>query len=264
MSQRVFGGAGDTVVIEEFLEGPEVSVFAFSDGERLSPPVAACDYKRLGDGDEGPNTGGMGSFAPPDFWNEELAGEITRTIMEPVIHALAQRGTPYRGVLYAGLMLTNRGPKVLEFNCRFGDPESQVILPLLVGDPLDIMAACIEGKLADTPVEWSKRNYAGVVMVSAGYPEKYETGFEITGLDADERNTNIFQAATRIESGRVVTSGGRVLTVVGSGDSLAEARDAAYHRVQSIGFQGASYRGDIADVEARTRLWLPDPAAPTG
>ena len=264
MSQRVFGGAGDTVVIEEFLEGPEVSVFAFSDGERLSPPVAACDYKRLGDGDEGPNTGGMGSFAPPDFWNEELAGEITRTIMEPVIHALAQRGTPYRGVLYAGLMLTNRGPKVLEFNCRFGDPESQVILPLLVGDPLDIMAACTEGKLADTPVEWSKRNYAGVVMVSAGYPEKYETGFEITGLDADERNTNIFQAATRIESGRVVTSGGRVLTVVGSGESLAEARDAAYHRVQTIGFEGASYRGDIADVEARTRLWLPDPAAPTG
>ena len=264
MSRRVFGDAGDTVVIEEFLEGPEVSVFAFSDGERLSSPVAACDYKRLGDGDEGPNTGGMGSFAPPDFWNEELSGEITHTIMEPVIHALARRGTPYRGVLYAGIMLTNQGPKVLEFNCRLGDPESQVVLPSLAGDPLDIMTACREGQLADTPVEWSKRNYAGVVMVSDGYPGKYETGFEITGLDVDERNTIVFHAATRLDSGKVVTNGGRVLTVVGSGESLAEARDAAYHRAQSIGFQGAAYRKDIAAVEGRKRLWLPDRAAPTG
>ena len=264
MSQRVFGSAGETVVIEEFLEGPEVSVFAFSDGERLSAPVAACDYKRLGDGGQGPNTGGMGSFAPPDFWDEELAGEITRTIMEPVIHALARRGTPYRGVLYAGIMLTKQGPNVLEFNCRLGDPESQVILPLLVGDPLDIMVSCLEGQLADTPVEWSMRNYVGVVMVSAGYPDKYETGFEITGLDDDERNTIIFHAATRLDLGRVVTSGGRVLTVVGSGASLAEARDAAYHRVRSIDFQGASYRMDIADLEGRESLWLPDPAAPTG
>ncbi|MEC9279404.1 MAG: phosphoribosylamine--glycine ligase, partial [Chloroflexota bacterium] len=166
MSQKVFGGAGETVVIEEFLEGPEVSVFAFSDGEHLSAPVAACDYKRRSDGDVGPNTGGMGSFAPPDFWNDELAGEITRTIMEPVIQSMARRGTPYRGVLYAGIMLTKQGPKVLEFNCRFGDPETQVIMPLLVSDPLDIMTGCIEGQLADTPVEWSKRNYAGVVMVS--------------------------------------------------------------------------------------------------
>jgi len=264
MSQKVFGGAGDTVVIEEFLEGPEVSVFAFSDGEHLSAPVAACDYKRRSDGDEGPNTGGMGSFAPPDFWSEELAGEITRTIMEPVIQGLARRGSPYHGVLYAGIMLTKQGPKVLEFNCRFGDPETQVIMPLLVSDPLDIMTACIEGQLAEFPVEWSKRNYAGVVMVSDGYPDKYETGFEITGLDDDVKNTTVFHAATRLESGKVVTSGGRVLTVVGSGESLAEARDAAYHRVRNIGFQGASYRSDIADLEGRTRLWLPDPAAPTG
>ncbi|MEE3141380.1 MAG: phosphoribosylamine--glycine ligase, partial [Chloroflexota bacterium] len=145
MSQKVFDGAGETVVIEEFLEGPEVSVFAFSDGEHLSAPVAACDYKRRNDGDVGPNTGGMGSFAPPDFWNDELAGEITRTIMEPVIQSMVRRGTPYRGVLYAGVMLTKQGPKVLEFNCRFGDPETQVIMPLLVSDPLDIMTACIEG-----------------------------------------------------------------------------------------------------------------------
>jgi len=263
-SQRVFGGAGDTVVIEESLEGPEVSVFAFSDGEHLSAPVAACDYKRRHDGDEGPNTGGMGSFALPDFWNEELAGEITHTIMEPVIQAMARRGTPYRGILYAGIMLTKQGPKVLEFNCRLGDPETQVIMPLLVSDPLDIMTACIEGQLADTPVEWSRRNYAGVVMVSDGYPDKYETGFEITGLDNEVKNTNIFHAATRLESGRVVTSGGRVLTVVGSGESLAEARDAAYHMVRNIGFQGAAYRSDIAAVEGRKTLWLPDPAAPTG
>jgi phosphoribosylamine--glycine ligase len=268
MGERIFGEAGDTVVIEELLAGPEVSVFAFSDGERLSSLVAACDYKRIGDGDEGPNTGGMGSFAPPDFWNEALAGEITRTIMAPVIQVMARRGTPYRGVLYGGLMLTPEGPKVLEFNCRLGDPEAQVVLPLLLSDPLEIMSACLEGRLSPESVRWRRQDYVGVVMVSGGYPGKYETGFEVTGLDVEEENTTVFHAGTRLVSDavkpKVVSSGGRVLTVVGWGDSLAEARATAYHRVQGIGFQGAFYRSDIAAVEGRPTAWVQDSAAPAG
>ena len=268
MSQRIFGEAGETVVIEELLEGPEVSVFAFSDGENLSALVAACDYKRLDDGGEGPNTGGMGSFTPPDFWSEALADNITHTVMQPVIESLARRGTPYRGVLYAGVMLTAEGPKVLEFNCRLGDPEAQVILPLLASDPLETMAACLNGTLPRTPVLWHQQNYVGVVMVSSGYPGTYETGFEITGLEVEENNTMVFHAATRLagDTGqtKVLTNGGRVLTVVGSGASLAEAREAAYHRARRIGFQGAYYREDIADVEGSVSSWLPDAVAPTG
>jgi len=268
MAERVFGEAGDTVVIEERLEGAEVSVFAFSDGEVLSSLVAACDYKRLNDGDEGPNTGGMGSFTPPGFWNETLAGEINQTIMKPVIQAMARRGTPYRGVLYAGIMLTAQGPKVLEFNCRLGDPETQVVLPLLASDLLEVMAACVEGELSRLPVQWERRDHVGVVMVSGGYPGKYETGFEITGLEEEEENTTVFHAGTRripeAAHNKVTTSGGRVLTVVGSGDSLAEARAAAYHRVGGIGFQGVYYRHDIAGVEGRQGAWVADTAAQTG
>ena len=260
MGQRIFGPAGDKVVIEEFLKGPEISVFAFSDGQSLSPLVAACDYKRLHDGGEGPNTGGMGSFTPPDLWSEALADEVGRAIMTPVIEELARRGAPYRGILYAGLMLTSDGPKVLEFNCRLGDPEAQVVLPLLEGDPLEIMFACSNGNLSATPVAWSDRSYVGVVMASVGYPDRYDTGFEISGLDVD--------AATRrvddTQPAKWVTTGGRVLTVVGGGKSLAEARQASYDRVGKISFEGAYYRKDIAAVEGRAYSWLPDSVAPTG
>ena len=197
MSQRIFGQAGDTVVVEELLRGPEISVFAFSDGQSLSPLVAACDYKRLHDGDNGPNTGGMGSFTPPDVWSEELADEVRRTIMTPVVEELARRGAPYRGILYAGLMLTAEGPKVLEFNCRLGDPEAQVVLPLLDSDPLETMFACLNGDLNATGVQWGDRSYVGVVMASGGYPDRYDTGFEITGLDVEDENTLVFHAATR-------------------------------------------------------------------
>ena len=271
MDQRVFGDAGNSVVIQELLSGPEVSIFAFCDGEHLSSLVAACDYKRLKDGDQGPNTGGMGSFAPPGFWTAGLEERIRVTIMEPVIKEMSRRETPYRGILYAGLMLTQAGPKVLEFNCRLGDPEAQVVLPLLSGDPLETMLACHEGRLSGVPVQWEADNYVGVVMASGGYPAEYETGLEITGLDDYERENQesmVFHAGTRPSTGgkpgRVLTSGGRVLTVVGQGASLAEARERAYHRVQRIDFQGVYYRTDIAAVEAREGAWAAEPAKPTG
>jgi phosphoribosylamine--glycine ligase len=250
MSDRIFGRAGETIVIEELLDGTEVSVFAFSDGEHLSCPVAACDYKRLNDGDQGPNTGGMGSFALPDFWDEELAGWISRHIMQPTIQAMAQRGTPYCGVLYAGIMLTNNGPKVLEFNCRWGDPEAQVVLPLLASDPVEVMLACLEGTLDQVPVNWQKGACVGVVMASGGYPTTYETGFEITGLDISDEDSLVFHAGTRWMQDRdraqIMTSGGRVLTVVGRGSSLEEARQRAYHGIRQIRFHHAHYRTDIA------------------
>ena len=272
MSGRTFGTAGDTVVIEEFLTGPEVSVFAFSDGQHLSSLAAACDYKRLEDGDQGPNTGGMGSFAPPGFWDNGLAEEIGRTIMRPVIEAMARRGAPYVGVLYAGVMLTGAGPKVLEFNCRLGDPETQVVLPRLATDPLEVICACLEGRLDRAPVAWEAGCYVGVVMASGGYPAAHDTGFEITGLDTplhtQDEDTIVFHAATRQAAegapGRLVTSGGRVLTVVGRGASLAQARTRAYDRVRGIRFHRAVYRTDIALVEKRRTACTPDPVAPTG
>ncbi len=263
ISDRVFGRAGETVVIEELLRGAEVSVFGFSDGESLSSLVAACDYKQAWDGDQGPNTGGVGSFTPPVFWNAELTDLVRRTIMEPVIAAMAQRDAPYRGMLYAGLMLTRDGPKVLEFNCRFGDPETQVIMPLLESDPIEIMTACSEGNLARTPVCWGTSAHVGVVMVSGGYPGPYKTGMEITGLDeadseAADCDAIVFHAGTQPAGSagaapRVVASGGRVLTVVGKGESLARAREAAYRRVGRIHFANAYYRRDIGDLSVGYR-----------
>ncbi len=253
MSARAFGEAGDTVVLEEYLSGPEVSVFAFCDGEHLSPLVAACDYKRLEDGNRGPNTGGMGSFAQPEFWTDELAAQVEQTIMQPVVRAMAERGSPYQGVLYAGLMLTEAGPKVLEFNCRLGDPETQVIMPLLASDPLELMLACAEGNLDKVSVRWATKNYVGIAMVSGGYPGKYETGFEITGLDVEgPDDTMVFHAGTKLgagdPSGLPLTAGGRVLTVVGGGDTLESARERAYSRLEQISFKGARWRRDISSA----------------
>ena len=250
MSDRAFGEAGDTVVLEEYLTGPEVSIFAFCDGENLSPLVAACDYKRLEDGNIGPNTGGMGSFAQPDLWDSKLAAQVESTIMQPVLQAMTNRGTPYKGVLYAGLMLTESGPKVLEFNCRLGDPETQVVIPLLASDPLELMMACAQGNLSKTDVLWDNKSYVGVVMVSGGYPGEFQTGFEISGLDEDgPEHTMVFQAGTKLgPGGTSLTAGGRVLTVVGGGDTIELAKERAYSRLERISFQGAQWRRDISSV----------------
>lgn len=252
ISGGAFGVAGSTVLLEERLEGREVSVFALCDGERISPLVAACDYKCLEDGDNGPNTGGMGSYSPPEFWTAELSEEVERTVMLPVISEMAARGAPYRGVLYAGLMLTSDGPKILEFNCRFGDPETQVLMPRLASDPLPAMLACAEGRLDPASVAWEDRRYVGVVMASGGYPGHYPTGHAISGLDEyGARDAMVFTAGVSVgPDGQPVTSGGRVLTVVGGGIDLNEARQAAYARLNGITFDGAVWRTDIAAVGA--------------
>lgn len=249
MSGRAFGDAGSTLLLEERLEGREVSVFALTDGERISPPAAACDYKRLADGDRGPNTGGMGSYSPPEFWISELCKEIERIVLRPVIDEMTARGTPYRGVLYAGLMLTREGPKILEFNCRFGDPETQVLMPRLSSDPLPAMLACAEGRLDPASVVWDDRYSVGVVMASGGYPEQYPTGLPISGIEGDLEGALVFAAGVSAgANGRPVTAGGRVLTVVGEGNNLTEARNCAYARLDGISFDGAVWRTDIAAV----------------
>ena len=251
MEDRAFGDAGETVVIEDWLHGPEVSVFGFTDGENLSPVVAATDYKRIGEGGAGPNTGGMGSYGPPVFWNDDLAHTIREDFMLPVIGELDRRGARYRGTLYCGLMLTDAGPRVLEFNCRFGDPETQVVMPQLLSDPVEVMLACAAGSLADAdPVRWSSRPAVGVVMVSNGYPGAYQTGYSIAGLGEDNEvaDTLVFHAGARLDDDgeTILTAGGRVLACVGIGDTVQDARDRAYQRVGRINFDGAYCRRDIA------------------
>lgn len=251
MESKAFGAAGEKVVVEECLAGPEVSVFAFTDGEYVSPLAAACDYKRVFDGNEGPNTGGMGSYSPPTFWTSDLSDRIMSEIMAPTIRAMAEEGCPFRGVLYGGLMLTADGPKVLEYNSRLGDPETQVVLPRLKSDLLDIVLATLNGNLSRTPIEWDADACVGVVMASGGYPASYPTGFPIFGLDDVPEDVTIFHAGTRLDTnGCVVTSGGRVLTVVGKGPSLEAARAQAYAGVAKVGFKNAHYRKDIARFDS--------------
>ena len=250
MVARTFGTAGDRVVLEEYLEGQEVSVFAFSDGASISPLIAASDHKRAYDGDEGPNTGGMGSYAVPEFWTTELEQEVGDTIVVPTINALAELGTPFKGMLYAGLIVTPSGPRVLEFNARFGDPEAQVILPLLETDLLDASVACASGNLGRMDVRWRKGSCVGVVLASPGYPGDYATGYEIDGLGNLDEDVLAFHAGTKLESrptGDVlVTSGGRVMTIVAQGTTLEEARSKAYDNVGRVSFPGVQYRRDIA------------------
>ena len=251
MEARAFGAAGDKVVIEERLSGKEMSAFAFTDGKTVIPMVPACDYKPVYDGDQGPNTGGMGSYSPPHFMSPTLAKTIKETIMEPAVKAMAKEKRPYKGVLYGGLMITNNGPKVLEFNARFGDPEAQVTLPLLKTDLVDILLAVINGNLNRINVEWSEDACIGVVMASDGYPGSYETGFPITGLDELDRDIMVFHAGTKIgsEPGQVLTSGGRVLTVVATGKTIAEAREKVYANISRVHFEGCHYRQDIAEIK---------------
>jgi phosphoribosylamine---glycine ligase len=255
-----FGEAGRRVLIEECLVGQELSVLAFADGETVVPMVPACDYKRVSDGDEGPNTGGMGAYAPPGLATADLQARIEREILAPTLAALAAEGRPYRGVLYAGLMLTADGPKVLEFNCRLGDPETQVVLPLLDSDLVAVALAVAHGGLAGAPVRWSRGAACGVVLASAGYPDQYASGQPIAGLDALPADALVFHAGTRRVDGRVLTAGGRVLTVAATGPSLAEARARAYGVVDGIQFEGRHYRRDIAARELVRPTADADPA----
>jgi phosphoribosylamine--glycine ligase len=237
---------GETeVVLEEFLEGEELSLLAICDGERAVPLAPAQDYKRALDGDAGPNTGGMGSYSPVPGVDGELAAEIVRTAHQPVVDELRRRGTPYHGILYAGLMLTAAGPRVLEFNCRFGDPETQAVLPRLRSDLLELLdAACVPGGLAGVEPEWAPDWAVTVVLASRGYPESSSSGDEITGLDG--LDADVFHAGTAERDGRIVTAGGRVLNVTGLGPSAAAARDRAYAAAERIRFDGKQMRTDIA------------------
>ena len=251
MESKALGAAGEKVIIEECLSGREMSAFAFTDGHTVVPMVPACDYKRIYDGDQGPNTGGMGSYSPPYFFNPALYKSVRGTIMEPAVKAMHNEGRPYKGVLYGGLMITNSGPKVLEFNARFGDPEAQVTLPRLKTDLVEIMLAVVDNKLDQINVEWSEDACVGVVMASAGYPGSYKTGFPITGLNELDKDILVFHAGTKMGSapGEVLTSGGRVLTVAATGKTIAEARQKVYNNISRIQFEGSHYRKDIADIK---------------
>ncbi len=254
MVEREFGASGETVLVEQFLEGPEFSVFAFTDGKTISPLVAAVDYKRVGDGDTGPNTGGMGAYSPPvrELWNDDVERTVRAGIIEPVLAALAERGTPYAGALYAGLIHTGDGVKVIEFNCRLGDPEAQVILARIESDLLALMVAVSEGRLAHAPLLVSDRSCVGVVMASGGYPGSYETGTPVVGLEDVPEDALVFHAGTRLdENGGVVTDGGRVLTVCGSGEDRARARLRTYWALNAVSFDGHVRRTDIGRVALR-------------
>ena len=249
MRGRVFGESGARLVMEEYLEGPEISVLAFTDGKTLVPMLASMDHKRAYDGDEGPNTGGMGAVCPNPYYTEAVAKECMERIFLPTIRAMAAEGCPFRGCLYFGLMLTRDGPKVIEYNCRFGDPETQVVLPLLETDLLDIMEACAEGRLAELDIRWSEKSACCVVLASGGYPKAYKKGFEISGLAENGQpaggEAEAFHAGTRRECGRYYTNGGRVLGVTATGETLAEAVERAYAAADGIGFEGLHRRGDI-------------------
>ena len=246
MVRGVFGEAGTRVVVEECLRGPEVSVFGFTDGRYVTPLVAACDYKRVGDGDTGPNTGGIGGYSPPPFWTPELERRVREEVMVPTVRALAERGTPYTGVLYGGLMLTEAVVMVIEFNARLGDPEAQLVLPRLETDLLEVVQAVLNGGLEQLDLRWSSDATVGVVVASAGYPGPYETGMAINGLDALPDGVLAFQAGTTTKDGGLVTSGGRVVTLVGRAPDMATARARAYAGAEAVSFDGAFHRSDIA------------------
>lgn len=246
MEDKIFGESGNHVVVEEFLTGPEVSVLAFTDGKCVRPMVSSMDHKRALDGDRGLNTGGMGTVSPNPYYTDAVAKQCMDEIFLPTINAMNAEGRPFKGCLYFGLMLTPKGPKVIEYNCRFGDPETQVVLPRLKTDIMDIFDAIENETLADLEIEWSDEASACVIMASGGYPKSYPKGLEITGLQNGQLDgVTVYHAGTALQDGRLVTSGGRVLGVTAMGATLQAALDKAYAAVLKIHFDGAHYRRDI-------------------
>jgi len=247
MLDKKFGEAGAKLLLEEKLIGEEASYMVFSDGKNILPMVSSQDHKRIFDEDKGPNTGGMGTYSPAPVVTKELEEQVLREIMQPTIDAMAKEGKNFKGILYAGLMVTSQGPKIVEFNARFGDPETQVVLPRLETDLVEIMLACVEGRLAEQEIKWSGKACCCVVMASGGYPEKYEKGKAIAGLEEAGKlpETVVFHAGTRLEEGKVLTNGGRVLGVTALGESIKQAIGKAYKAVEKISFEGAQYRKDI-------------------
>ena len=243
MEDKVFGESGSKIVIEEFLSGPEVSVLSFTDGKTVVPMISSMDHKRALDGDQGLNTGGMGTIAPNPYYTKEIAERCMNEIFLPTIEAMNNEGRTFKGCLYFGLMLTQDGPKVIEYNCRFGDPETQVVLPLLNGDLIEIMMACTNGTLSSVNVEFLNKSACCVIMASSGYPGKYSGGYEITR--DNDIDGEVFVAGARLEDGRLLTAGGRVLGVVAVGDNLGDAINKAYDNVSKVHFDNAFYRKDI-------------------
>ncbi len=247
MLDKQFGDAGNEIVIEEFMTGREVSVLAFCDGKTIKCMTSAQDHKRAKDGDQGLNTGGMGTFSPSPFYNDEVEAFCEKYVYQPTIDAMAVEGRPFTGILFTGLMLTEDGPKVLEYNARFGDPEAQVVLPRMKNDIIDVMEACIDGKLSDVELEFEDNAAVCVVLASDGYPEKYDKGFEIKGLDTfkDKDGYYVFHAGTKFDGDKIVTNGGRVLGVVAKGEDLKAARANAYKATEWIDFANKYKRNDI-------------------
>lgn len=243
MQDKVFGKSGDHIVIEEFLEGPEVSVLSFTDGKTVVPMVSSMDHKRAGDGDTGLNTGGMGTVAPNPYYTKEVADECMKTIFKPTVDAMNAEGRTFKGCLYFGLMITKNGPKVIEYNCRFGDPETQVVLPLLESDLLTVMQAVTNGKLSETQINFSEKSACCVIMASEGYPVKYDKGFEMTIPESIENS--VYVAGAKLDGEKLLTNGGRVLGATAIDDTLAGAIDKAYSLVSQISFENAYYRHDI-------------------
>ena len=248
-----FGKSGSEIVVEEFMTGPEVTVLAFTDGKTVKPMISSMDHKRANDNDEGLNTGGMGTIAPNPCYTDAFKAECMEKIFKPTIAAMQKEGRPFKGCLYFGLMLTPNGAKVVEYNCRFGDPETQVVLPLLETDLVDIMEAVWEEKLDQLDIKWSDKSCACVVIASGGYPEKYETGKEISGLDEKGQSplAYVYHAGTKLENGKYYTAGGRVLGVTATGADLREALDKAYKAVDAITFEKAHHRNDIGQRALR-------------
>lgn len=247
MLDKQFGDAGNEIVIEEFMTGREVSVLAFCDGKTIRCMTSAQDHKRAKDGDKGLNTGGMGTFSPSPFYTKEVEEFCEKYVYQPTMDAMASEGRPFTGILFTGLMLTEDGPKVLEYNARFGDPEAQVVLPRMKNDMIEVMEACIDGKLSDITLEFEENAAVCVVLASDGYPEKYEKGFEIKGLDKFKNQDDyyVFHAGTKFDGDRIVTNGGRVLGVVAKGDDLKAARKNAYEAAEWIDFENKYKRNDI-------------------